>query len=87
MMEEGGARGRGRRARRDEEPDTGISAATESKTSRENARHSDESRDSSMSCGSASRVRTSSPGGGRLSSPVATSPPRVHTGPGPASHE
>lgn len=32
MMEEGGARwGRGRRARRGEEPDTGISAATESK--------------------------------------------------------
>lgn len=28
----------------DSEPDTGISAATESKTSRENARHSDESR-------------------------------------------
>lgn len=78
--------GGGGRARRGEEPDTGISAATESKTSRENARHSDESRDlavSSMSCGSASRVCTSSPG--RLSSPVCN--PRVHTGPGPASHE
>lgn len=31
------------------EPDTGISAATESKTSRENTRHSDESTDAAVS--------------------------------------
>lgn len=71
-----GSKRRGEEGRGRGEPDTGISAATESKTSRENARHSDESRDS-MSCSSASCVDVL-PGTPLLS--VRLRPACAHTG-------